>query len=231
MLERLRDPEDSLQDHELLEILLYACLPRVNTNRTAHELLDAFGSLQGVFAASYEQLLAVPGIGRAAAGHLKSLSLIFERLRSCAPKEKPYVFTYEKLFRFVEERFAGRETEVGELYALDSGFRVVGKRSFTSHDTGTVLVMTDEIMKFFTEFHPQAVIIAHNHPYCNSTPSSADDDFTAKMHCLCSLNNATLYDHVIYSAHGIFSYRMENRLEKILDPANIERLLSRQERT
>ena len=79
MLERLERAEGSLEEHELLEILLFNAIPRKNTNELAHRLLSAFGSLRSLFRAGMSELKAVPGVGESTAAYLKIVGMFLER--------------------------------------------------------------------------------------------------------------------------------------------------------
>ena len=79
MLERLEHAERSLEEHELLEILLFNAIPRKNTNELAHALLSAFGSLDALFHAGTDELKAVPGVGGSTAAYLRIIGMFLER--------------------------------------------------------------------------------------------------------------------------------------------------------
>lgn len=215
MLERLSNAEEGLQDHELLEILLFNAIPRKNTNEIAHALLDAFGNLQALFTADMDALMTVHGIGRETAAYLRNVFLVYQRARDLPIKEHPDVSTFEKLYTFVRNRFACRDCEFVELYAIDSLNRVTKCVYLTSHDTGKVHLLPETVDKFFADAKPRGVILAHNHLCNNSRPSQADDAFTRKMFLYCELHGADLLDHLILSNVDAFSYRLEHRLDEI----------------
>ena len=81
MLRRLNTDERSMPNHEIVEVLLYNAIPRKNTNETAHRLLDAFGSLDGIFHASFEQLCRIEGVGRETAAYLRTIAVCNDRMR------------------------------------------------------------------------------------------------------------------------------------------------------
>lgn len=129
MLQRLEDAEH-LQDHELLEILLFNAIPRKNTNPLAHELLAEFVSLDGLMRASYEELLNVQGIGKETAAYLRCIAILCERLKK-REDPLPRLFNVRDFSGFLFERLAPLKEEVIELFALDAQQHIIAEKRFT----------------------------------------------------------------------------------------------------
>lgn len=213
MLQRLGDAKH-LQDHELLEILLFNAIPRKNTNPLAHELLSAFGSLEGVLRAEYEELLRVKGIGTETAAYLRCVGILGERIRQRGDRP-PRLFNVRSFSEFLERRLRPLGEEVVELFALDAQQHVLSGQRFTVKETDRAFVGTEEINRFLAVRGPAGVVVAHNHPTAPAAPSAADDRFTAQMQVLCAMNNVRLYDHIIIGAEGTYSYFLVGRLDEI----------------
>ncbi len=214
MFAHLREDATGLQDHELLEILLFYAIPRRNTNPLAHSLISAFGSLGGVLSASREELLEVEGVGEGTATYLLALSQLRGRI---APKDHdaPKVFNVRSFSDFIGSRFDGSAEEFVEIYCLDPSHRVRFTKRFTSFMPDKVTIPPDEVGHLVATQRPHSVVVAHNHPAATSDPSAADDRFTAQMHMLCMMHGATLDDHIIIGTTGPFSYFLSGRLEAI----------------
>lgn len=214
MYERLIAGDD-LFSHELLEILLFSALPRVNTNDIAHSLLDAFGTLSGVLSADFDSLMTVPGVGKKTALYLKSVGEVMRRVDDndvgCA------VFSnYGDIENFVKIRMRKKNTEVLEFYFMDKLNRVTGIHPFTSYDKTKVEIDPREIVSLIAKNSPKSIAVAHNHLTDSALPSARDDKFTAQMQMICSLNNVCLFDHVIYCrTDECFSYFSSRRLDTI----------------
>lgn len=215
MVERLQSAENSLQDHELLEILLFNALPRINTNELAHRLLLRFGSLSQLFRASYNELIHVNGIGPSTASYIRCISLIMSRGQDEELYILPTALNFASLNDCLRKRFKGLTEEVVELYSVDAAGKIRRYRRFCSGESGTVNVAPEDVSRFLTEQQTSGVIAAHNHPYCNSNPSSDDDRFTRKLLMLCAVNNARLLEHLIISPVDSYSYANCGRLDEM----------------
>ena len=223
MLERLKKA-DALQDHELLEILLFNAVPRKNTNPLAHDLLSAFVSLEGVLKASCEELMSVKGVGKETAAYLKCVALVLERTAR-RDTEPPKLFNVRTFSAFLSERLAPLETEVVELFCIDAAERIRTSRRFAAGDALGARVEPEEISRFLALHRPAGLVAAHNHPVSPAVPSDADDRFTAQLQMLCSMNNVRLYDHIIVGTDGVYSYFLVGRMEEIRRNFNMEHLL------
>lgn len=225
MYERLANGED-LFPHELLEILLFSALPRVNTNFIAHDLLDAYGTLSGVLSAEVDSLMTVKGVGKSTALFLRSVGEVMRRIEEnnsgCA------VFSnYSDIIKFVKIRMRPKNAEVLEFYFMDRSNRVTSIHPYTSHNKDKVDVDPREIVALIAKNSPRSIAIAHNHLTNSAEPSARDDKFTAQMQMICSLNNVCLFDHVIYCrTDECFSYFSSRRLEEIRKKFNFSDLFN-----
>lgn len=214
MFGHLMNGADGLQDHELLEILLFYAIPRKNTNPIAHSLISAFGSLEGVLNASFEKLLEVDGIGEATATYLTALSTLCERMAK-QEKKAPKVFNVHSFSEFLGSRFEGCTEEMVEIYCLDRCHHVRFTKQFTSFLPDKVTIPPEEVGRLVATQRPHSIVIAHNHPGAPSTPSSADDRFTTQMLLLCMVHGATIDDHIIVGKDEPFSYFLSGKLDAI----------------
>lgn len=224
MLRRLEADERSLQDHELVEILLFNVKPRINTNETAHRLLAAFGSLDGIYHASYKQLLSVEGVGPETAAYLRINAILNERMRF-NDVNYPAKFNFESYTEFIGKRFHGLTEEIVEVYALDSSERVKCSARFTSHNIDKAYVDMDDFTLFLSTNRPHGIVVAHNHPQNRAKASEDDDSFTAAIAIACSQRGVVLYDHIIAGSDGFYSYFREGRIQTFREIYSIKNLL------
>lgn len=215
MLKRLIEHEESLEDHELLEIVLYNVIPRRNTNEIAHRLLKEFGSLAAIFRADYKVLAAVPGVGEATAAYLQGLVVLRERVQRTQPAALSHGFNISELNTVVAARLQDLRFECIELYAVDKGGLVYGVDRYTSHKTDRASLTSENLIEFLYKYAPYSVLFAHNHLTENCNPSHDDDLFTRSMVAVCKVHNIRLLDHVIVSARGVYSYVLSNRMDYI----------------
>lgn len=223
MYERLINGDD-LYSHELLEILLYAALPRVNTNEIAHALLDAFGSIPGVLNAEIDSLTTISGVGKSTAFFIRSVGEILRRAEDyamgCA------VFTsYGDIDKFVKMRMRRKNCEVLEFYFMDKTNKVISIHPYTNYNKDKVEIDPREISTLIAKNQPASIVIAHNHVTNSAEPSVYDDKFTAQIQLLCSLHNVCLFDHCIYCrTDECYSYFYNRRLEQIKKKYNFANL-------
>lgn len=229
MLERLESAEGSLQEHELLEILLFNAIPRKNTNELAHRLLSAFGSLRAVLGAEIAELKAVPGVGESTAAYLRIIGIFYARAQLKEP-ELPSAFSFAAFRPFLIERFEGAREEYVELYSLDGKDCVKNVRRFSSEKSFQASVDPKEISRFLVEAKPAAMVAVHNHITGPATPSREDDDFTAQLEILCSMHNVSLRDHIICSPEGVYSYFLSGKLNELSARYSIGNVLGREEK-
>lgn len=215
MLERLENAEESLCDHELLEILLFNAIPRKNTNEIAHQLLSSFGSLNGVFRASMSQLCAVEGVGQSTAAYLKCIGSLLKRCDPFDTTEAVSLRSFDQFSKFLTDRFEGLETEIVELYSLDANERVKAIRRYTSKDQDRVQIKAEEIVDFILKEKPNMVLIVHNHVKGDCSPSVADNEFTATVYMICSIYKVKLREHVILSKDGLYSYYLTGNIDRL----------------
>lgn len=224
ILQRLEVSESSLQDHEIMEILLFNAIPRKNTNGIAHALIDTFGSLRGVLHASAEQLKSVNGVGPEVAAYLRCIGLIYDR----ADRETntlPIKFNLESFSEYIKKSFRPLTSEVVEVFCLDVSERVRCSRRFTSESLNSVQVRAEELNRYMASVSPSGIVIAHNHPDSTSRPSDEDERFTAQIMMLCSMSNVKFYDHLIVGTDGVFSYFRTGKMEEIRRDYDLNRLL------
>ncbi len=219
--------EDSLEDHELLEILLFIALPRKNTNDLAHRLLAEFGTVPRVLSATLEQLQRVDGVGVSLAAHIKVCGKICQRF--FANRNSGYIgkFDRETFFPYVMQLYAKETHEVMDVYLLDFEKKVFGYKRFTSDKLYTVRFAPEDFAKMMVEDSPAGIVLVHNHPFGEAKPSSLDDEMTKKCQLLCSAHNIMLCDHIVYSPDGIYSYYLSGRLKEISELYSTEQAFSR----
>lgn len=224
MLKKLIDNSDNLLDYEVLEILLFSMLPRVNTNPIAHKLINTFGGIRNVLSASVTELCAVNGIGEKTARQIRVLGVLFERvLREKNSNTRLTCFDVVK--KEVFELFENQVEEKFYLFLLDANYKKISVFDFCNDNSTSVNAEVTDIAKAFALYKPKHAIIAHNHTSGLIEPSENDDLSTKKINLLCMAHGVNLADHVIYSNGSVFSYSREGRLDEIKKKADLNALL------
>lgn len=219
------ESEETLYDHELLEILLYNAYPRLNTNPIAHALLERFVTLSEVFAADINELASVDGVGASTARYIKTVGLCYKRI-SCSAEGAVVLKVYGDLVKFASIRLRGKSEEFLELYLTQKSGKVKRILSFTSEDINRVSVTAEKIVQAFAFAKPHGVVVAHNHLNGNAKPSQSDDVFTKQLQLICSMNGVDFVDHIIYAGQdNIYSYHSEGRLDFIKREVSLDKAI------
>lgn len=211
--EKLFSGANTLNEYEVLELLLYNALPRVNTNDVAHRLISQFGSVSGVLSAPPEMLKMVHGVGPKVASYLATIGLIMRDYFS--PIDAfPERFSFKASRQPLADVFARFTREVFLILFLDKHYNIKAKRFIPGHRDSVQFDM-NEITEMIVAQKPAFVVVAHNHLSGNPHPSAEDDRATEKLFVLLMLNNVVLLDHLIFSNGKTYSYHFENRLIEI----------------
>jgi DNA repair protein RadC len=212
---RQKAEKGELAEHEWLELLLFNAIPRRNTNEIAHALILRFGSVQGVFSASVEDLESVKGVGESVASYLHTIGHFYKNFH--VQEEKRYYgrFEHRGFLAFVNDAYKDVEVEVLDLYLLNGDGRVTAKKRFSVEDLYSVKVIPEEISAFLLTREASGVVMVHNHPCGEAFPSKADDTMTKNCQVLCSMHNRLLCDHVIYAPNGVYSYYLSDCMQSI----------------
>lgn len=198
---------DSLEMHELLELLLFSAIPRKNTNELAHELLIKFGSFSGVLEADFQELKTVKGIGEQAAASImlaNAINRMYYIDKYCVKNLK---LTPHNVGEVITPLFYGANEEKLYIILLDSDFRMKGYHKIASGAKDHLSVDVRSITKYALLADATNVILAHNHPNGIHLPSKADIDVTKVVDRALAFVEIRLIDHIIVAnneAHSIF---------------------------
>ncbi len=172
----LRDGAEAMQSHELLELLLFHAIPHINTNPIAHALIDRFGSLEGVFAATREELCSVAGIGE------KTADLLIENGRAAAlfasaprwEKNKICFDNYKRLGSHFVSYFAERDSQATVAMLLDAKMHPILTQEVAALDFGSAGVHAAPIITRAVALGASVVVLAHNHLHGPAYPTHSD---------------------------------------------------------
>ena len=193
----LKNGFDNFATHELLEMLLYYSIPRVDTNGIAHGLLERFGSLKGICEASFDELLLCDGVGPQTAILLR---LIPELLKRYATEDISPTETYDsfqKLSDYVSRLFIGLDHECLYMMLLNNRLRLIDcvlvSEGSVNSSTVPIRLMTQKAL--FRK--ASAVVLAHNHPQGLALPSARDLEVTETLVGAFDAIDVTLLEHLI----------------------------------
>lgn len=198
---------ESLADYEILEFLLFGAKARGDTKPLAKKLIEEFGSLAAVFAASASDLQKISGVGDSTAAIIKLIPEAARRMSKEAILEHPIIDSWDKLLEYCQITMAQEKIEQFRLLFLDRKNRLVADEL---QQTGTVdhtPVYPREVVKRVLELNASALIMIHNHPSGDPTPSQTDIAMTMEIKSVCGKLGIELHDHLIISKTGHSSFR------------------------
>ena len=214
MREKLFADGGSMTDHELVEMLLFACVPRRNTNPIAHDLLDTFGDLNGLFEATPRLLMTVDGVGEEVAAHICLCGQILRRMSAAATAEVRLT-RLEELKNFALRRFAGGLGEKLEFYLTDADGLLVYVKTVSNIFDDKVVAEIRPLSTLLANMRPATVFVAHNHPSGNPEPSAGDDAAVHELLHVCRDFGVRLGDSIILAAEKVYSYYQNYRLGEL----------------
>lgn len=161
-------------EHEVLEFILFDKIPRRDTNRLAHSILEKFGKIEKVLAASEEQLCEVKGVGKETAKYLKSQKKIYDY---CLTKKKcDSRKTYEEaeFKKYLINLFSDKSNEALYMICLDSARRIIRRDIVVEGNFESVNLDVGSMVRLAVNCDASAVVLAHNHPSGILVPSESD---------------------------------------------------------
>lgn len=204
----LKNGFSQLEEHQLLELLLFYSIPRNDTNALAHKLLDEFGSLGEVFSADINMLRKVEGVGENTA---LMLSAIGEgHLRANKKVVKKRVFkTTDSVKELAVAALENEKIEKAVLFCFSKDYRLKRQVVICEGDEFSTSLETRKIVSNIMDSGSSFAVIAHNHPIGSNLPSGSDIDSTRAISVLLRNMGYLLADHVIVDSDGV-AYSMHS---------------------
>ncbi len=198
---------DSLADYELLELLLALALPRIDVKPLAKTLIKEFGSFAGVIAAEPAALAKIKGMGEGAIAGLKTARAAALLMTKQELIDRPVIANWQKLVDYCRITLAEEKTEQFRLLFLDHKNALIADEQ---QQTGTIdhaPVYPREVVKRALELGASAIIMIHNHPSGDPTPSKDDVAMTKAVAAAAEKLGILLHDHVVVGRKGHASLR------------------------
>ena len=197
---------DALPDYELLELLLTLAIPQKDVKPLAKVLLARFGGFAGVLTASPEALQDVDGI-KVAATALKVVQAAAQRLARQEVIDRPILASWEKLLDYCHITMAHRDVEQFHLLFLDRKNVLIADEAQQKGTVDHTPVYPREVIKRALELNATAIIMVHNHPSGDPTPSRPDIEMTKLVRDAARAVGITLHDHLVIGKKGHVSFK------------------------
>jgi len=197
----------SLHDYEALELYLFRTFPRGDVKPLAKALLARFGSLSGVLSASVEDLRTVAGVGEAAALDLKLVHELAQRIGLEPLSKRTVIASWSALLAYVRVALKHEPREQFRVLFLDKKNQLIADEVMNEGTVDHAPVYPREIVRRALELSASAVILLHNHPSGDPTPSRADIDMTRAIIAAAKPLNIAVHDHLIVGREGVASFK------------------------
>jgi DNA repair protein RadC len=198
---------NALPDYEMLELVLFAAIPRGDLKPLAKALLARFGSFDEVICAPRERLLDVKGVGNAVVAQLKVVEAAALRLSRTKLLGKPALSSWAALLDYVTAAMARNAQEEFRILFLDRKNALVADEVQGQGTVDHTPVYPREIVKRALELSASAIILVHNHPSGDPTPSKADIDMTREIANAARALHIAVHDHIVVARGGVLSFK------------------------
>lgn len=203
----LQGGADAVPDYELLELILFRAVERQDMKPLAHRLLKTFGDFNRVISAPDARLLVVKGVGDAVVREIRIVEAAAHRLSRSRIMQKPVVSSWDAVLDYCHTTMAHRETEQFRILFLDRKNTVIADEEQARGTVDHVPVYPREVVKRALELNASALILVHNHPSGDPTPSQEDIQMTAQVDTAAQALGLTLHDHLIIGKSKELSFR------------------------
>ncbi|MER9875252.1 DNA repair protein RadC [Mesorhizobium sp. M0195] len=200
--ERFAASPNTLPDYELLELLLFRLIPRADTKPVAKALLSRFGTLAEVLGAPVERLQEVKGIGPAVALDLKVVAATAQRMARGEIAGRELLSTWTQVLEYCRSVMAFEEREQFRILFLDKKNALIADEVQQVGTVDHTPVYPREVVRRALELSARAIILAHNHPSGDPTPSRADIEMTKLIIETAKPLGIAVHDHIIIGRKG-----------------------------
>jgi DNA repair protein RadC len=197
----------ALPDYELLELFLFRSIPKKDVKPLAKQLLARFGSLSAVLGATPEELRTVKGVGETVALDLKLLHEASVRAAREQVAKRPVISSWSALMAYVKTALAHEAREQFRVLFLDKKNQLIADEVLGRGTVDHAPVYPREVMRRALELSASAVILVHNHPSGDPTPSAADIDMTRQVVEAGRSLRIAVHDHLIAARDGVASLK------------------------
>lgn len=200
---------DALLDHELVEYLLALAIPRRDTKPLAKALLHEFGGIAGLLTADAESLARFPGMGETSVAALKAAHAAALRLLRAQVAERPVLANWQALLDYLRADMAHHAVERFRVLHLNSRNMLIRDELMNEGTIDETAVYVREVVRRAIDLGSAALILVHNHPSGDPTPSRADIEITRQIAEAGKRLGVTVHDHIILGVGGHASLRAQ----------------------
>jgi len=202
----------ALQDYELLELLLTYALPRADVKPLAKELLRHFGSFTGILDAPADALMQVSGLKESSAALIRLVKACAEHYLKEEVLKRQRIPSLTSLVDYCRTAMGGLADEQFRVIFLNSQNEIIAEEVVQEGTVNQTVVYPRKVLELALKHKATGLILVHNHPSGNLTPSAADQELTRALVKASHALNLKVHDHLIISRQGYFSLAEQNML-------------------
>ena len=195
----LKEGLDNFDELYVLELLLFYCIPRVDTNPIAHRLLDHFGSLNNVLDATADELEKVEGVGKNTSTFLSLITQVGRYYQVKQSEPGKILRTIEQCGNYLVPYFFGREQETVFMLCLDAKCKVICCKMVGEGSVNSANIPIRRVVEMALAANATTVVLAHNHPSGLAIPSADDIQTTQRIAAALEMVEIILADHIVVS--------------------------------
>ena len=203
---------DAMPDYELLELVLFRAIPRRDVKPLARELLERFTDFNGVISAPVDQLQIVSGVGQTVIQELKIVEAAAHRLAKSKVIGRPAISSWDALLEYCQTTMSHRQTEEFRVFYLDRKNILISDELLGQGTVDHVPVYPREIVKRALHLNASALILVHNHPSGDPTPSQQDIAMTKHIQAAADALGISVHDHLVIGKSREISFQSEGLL-------------------
>lgn len=208
----LKGGADAVPDYELLELILFRAIPRQDVKPLARLLIETFGDFNRILSASPTDICSVNGAGPAVATEIKIVEAAAQRMARSKVISKPVISSWDALIDYCHTVMAHRETEQFRILFLDTKNVLIADEEQSKGTIDHVPVYPREVVKRALELNAASILLVHNHPSGDPSPSQADIAITEQINSAANALGIVVHDHLIIGKSNEFSFRAEGLL-------------------
>ena len=201
----LNNSFDSMNDANVLELLLFYSIPRKDVKEISYALLNRFGSLEGVFEADIKDLMKVEGVGENTAILINLFHNTNIRIEKNKNRKVKKLDNSQKAMEFSKNELIGINKEKVLVICLDNDLNIISVNDVSSGNASTAMVEPYKVMECIFKDSAANIILAHNHPKGEARPSGEDINFTLELIGLCRKVKVRINDHIIVGSDSAYS--------------------------
>ncbi|MHA6719170.1 RadC family protein [Sphingomonas sp. RS6] len=198
---------DALLDHELVEYLLALAIPRRDTKPLAKALLDQFGGIAGLLTADAAAIARFPGMGETSAAALKAAHAAALRLLHSHVRDRPVLANWQALLDYLRADMAHHAIERFRVLHLNTRNMLIRDDLMSEGSIDEAPVHVREVIRRAIDFGSASLILVHNHPSGDPSPSRADIEITRTIADVGKRLGIVVHDHVVIGREGHISLR------------------------